>query len=155
CNTCPASYGSEYTGTAGCASRTHLDQVVFVRQRFADESKRQNATCYEVLCDEAMDLTALCDYHKQKGSSASGPSNFPHCCFETMAGSQTPYFCLSIGKTVDDLYYPGRRRWWLLLRKTTGEEGTFQRVALGYFQYLRRRFTLFPASMVLKSISPV
>jgi hypothetical protein len=115
----PKEFKSEYTGGPGCASRTHLDQVVLVRSLLSRE-----LVSYEVLCDEEMDIQGCCQRE--------------NCACSTLR-SAGKYYCLQIGVT-EDLRTGGRRFWWLLLEKKTSANETYQRRGLGYFQVKWRSF---------------
>ena len=132
----PQGYKSEYTGGPGCASRTHVDQLVLVRPPFSER-----LYSYEVLCDEEMEMSQNRD-HRNDACWMNGHCEQRSCACEATRTSIGRYYCLEVGVT-EDIRTGGRRYWWLLLEKKTSDNEIYGRLGLGYYQVFQRSFYLF------------
>src|SRR6266536_611248 len=132
----PEGYKSEYTGGPSYASRTHVDQLVLVRQPLPE-----NLYSYEVLCDEELNLSLWRD-RRNDACWTKGYCIYQNCACLAARMTTGRYYCLEIGVNKDSRTL-GKRYWWLLLEKKTADEDIYERVGLGYYQVLRRSFHLF------------
>lgn len=144
----PYSHGchSIYGSSEGCTIREDRVPLAFIRLcHFQGEVLRESSLWYEIMCDEEMAQTPPDPDHEHNYQCVSDKANTKLCSIQTIQDTQSKYFCLSIGEMVDS-FTGGRRHWFLVLRQVPESYETYRRVGIGYFQYLRRPFSLFDYS---------
>lgn len=96
---------------------------------------------YEVMCDVHRDVPPQHLGHEHEDRCFSGKGRNGNCPLQNPSDPAV-HFCLSIGEMVDS-FTGGRRHWFLVLEYVGGSGHTYRRVGIGYFQYLKRHFSLF------------
>jgi hypothetical protein len=93
---------------------------------------------YEVMCDEEIELTGTDPDHLFTRQAEGS--------LQEEEGGGYKYFCLSVGE-LGDFRRGASRDWFLVLKKSQKNQETYERVGIGYYQYLKREeFPLFDFS---------
>lgn len=130
---------SKYVGLTDGKRRT----LAFIRPPLPRNGIQEDdeSIWYEVLCDVHRDVTPQHVGHEHEDRCFSGKGRSGNCPLQNPS-DKTVYFCLSVGEMVDS-FTGGRRHWFLILEYVGGSQHKYRRVGIGYFQYLKRQFSLF------------